>query len=307
MRHSLCFSLCMLLPAVAAAKPAPAFYICAHPDDCFLFMSPNLYDDSANSEQKVVVVYLTSGDAGLSFARKQGKPGYPEARELASLAASRWMADVDKEAIHTKQPQAVVMLHGHPVERFSYANTVSYFLRLPDGNFDGNGFERYGHQSLRKLKSGEISSITPIDGRPAYHGWQDLKGVLSGIFEREAAGEKKITLHIAETDLEKNTNDHSDHTTGATAAMEMLAQRSNIWNDAPCYRVFKHIDYSIAEKPVNLDGEALQNKSGGFAVLTATQRYYLDYHNWDKAHRPYLTRNYYTMMTLPEGCEERAQ
>ena len=303
MRHSLFFSVFTLLPAVAAAKPAPAFYICAHPDDCFLFMSPNLYNDSANSEQKAVVVYLTSGDAGLAFGSKRGMPSYPKARELASLAASRWMADVDTQAIHTKQQQAVITLHGHPVERVSYANTVSYFLRLPDGNFDGNGFARYKHQSLRKLKSGDIASITPIDGRPAYNGWQDLKGVLAAIFAREAAGEKKIVLHIAETDLEKNSNDHSDHTTGASAIMEMLTQRANSGNDASCYRVFKHIDYSIAEKPINLDGEALQNKSGSFAVLTATQRYYLDYHNWDKAHRPYLTRNYYTTMTLPEGCE----
>lgn len=304
MRRYMFFALSAMLPAVAAAKPAPAFYVCAHPDDCLLFMSPNLYDDTANSEQKVVVVYLTSGDAGQAFGKKPAAPGYPYVRERASLEASKWMADIDKEAIRTQQHKTTVTIHGHPIDRISYANTVSYFLRLPDGNFDGNGFQRYGYQSLRKLKSGEIQGITPIDGREAYRSWQDLTGVVSGIVDREAAGETNITLHISEPDTGKNTNDHSDHTTGASGIMEMLTQRTqNGQNATTCYQIYKHIDYAIAEKPVNLDGDALQNKSGGFAVLTAAQRHFLDFHNWDKAHRPYLTRNYYTTATLPQGCE----
>ena len=305
MRYYLPLVLSALLPAVAAAAPAPVFYICAHPDDCILFMNPNLYDDTANAAQKVVVVYLTSGDADHAFSKKNAALAYPNVRELASVEASKWMADVDQEAIRTQQQTNAVSIHGHLVDRVSYARTVSYFLRLPDGNYDGKGFKRYGYQSLRKLKSGEISKITPIDGRAPYTGWQDLTGVLSGILTREAPGVKNMTLHIAEPDTSINTDDHSDHTTGAAGMMELLTQRAQVTDQ--CYRLYKHIDYSIAQKPINLEGEALQNKSGSFAVLTATQRRFLDFHNWDKAHRPYLTRNYYTMTTLPEGCEKAAQ
>jgi len=299
MRSFRLLPLLVLLPAIGWAKPAPVFYVCAHPDDCMLFMNPNLYDDTTQGAAKVVVVYLTSGDAGLPFSKDDDSAPYPYARERASIDATEWMADVDRQPVHTTSQTDVVTIHGHPIERVGYANTASYFLRLPDGNFDGNGFELYGNQSLRKLKSGDISRIAPIDGQVPYANWQELVGVLSGIIARESGDATDVTLHIQEPDTTKNIHDHSDHTTGASGVLEALAQEEA---GDRCYRLYKHIDYSIAEKEPNLEGVGLQNKSGSFAVLTATQRRFLDHHNWDKAHLSYLTRNYYTTETLPAGC-----
>lgn len=297
MRHYLLLLLLILLPAAASAKSGPVVYVCAHPDDCFLFMSPNIYDDITKDADNAVIIYLTSGDAGLTFDKDGASTPYPIVREMASIDATGWAADVGQVPIQAQQKTEEVTIHGHIINRISYVHTVSYFLRLPDGNMDGNGFERYGYQSMQKLKSGDISALTPIDGHVPYAGWQDLVAVLSGILSRETTGEKNVTLHIAEPDVTKNYNDHSDHTTGASAMMEALTQEAG-----KCYRIYKHIDYSITEKTPNLEGIGLQNKSALFAVLTATQRHHLDSYTWDEAHLPYLTRNYYTTEIMPEGC-----
>ena len=306
MRLPFIFILCLLLPALTWAKSAPVFYICAHPDDCFLFMSPNLYDDIAKDAQKVVIVYLTSGDAGLASHTDDATIPYPAVRERASLDATAWISDGGKEPTGAKQETAMVTVHGHSIDRVSYANTVSYFLRLPDGNMDGGGFARYGFQSMRKLHMGELKSVTPIDGQTAYEGWPDMVGVLAGILSRETESDANVTVHIAEPNIAINDHDHSDHTTGARGFLDAMAYLNDKHSSANrCYHLYKHIDYSIAEKPANLEGVALQNKSGSFAVLTATQRHFLDHHNWDAAHLPYLTRNYYTTATLPEDCDKQ--
>ena len=303
MRRYLLLMLLLASPALAWAKSGTALYLCAHPDDCILFMNPNLYDDIAQDAQKVVMVYFTSGDAGLPFSQEAPKISYPYVRELAAIDATAWAADAGKRPISGDERTETVTIHGHDIDRVSYGNTASYFLRLPDGNMQGDGFELYGHESLHKLKTGEIDSITPIDGASAYKNWDDLVQVISGIIAQETTDEKKVTLHIQEPDTAKNTNDHSDHTTGANSVMEALTQRLTA-NADQCYLLYKHIDYAIAEKPANLDGAALQDKSGNFAVLTATQRHSLDHHDWEEGHLAYIARNYYTTATLPNGCDK---
>ena len=304
MRRSLLPLLLVTLPAFAMAKPTTSVYVCAHPDDCILFMNPDLYNDIAGAADKVVVVYLTSGDAGLAFNQEAASLSYPYVREQASIDATEWAASAGKDPITAQQETEVVTVEGHDIDRVSYGNTASYFLRLPDGNFDGNGFELYNHESLRKLKNGDIDSITPIDNSAAYTGWKDVTQVLSGILSRETIGEQHVTLHIQDPDIATNTADHSDHTTGGSGVMEMLNQRLAAEPDG-CYTIYKHIDYSIAQKPMNLEGDALENKSGSFAVLTATERHYLDHHDWQEGHTAYLGRNYYSAGTLPDGCDKQ--
>ncbi len=287
------------LPVFADAKSGTSIYVCAHPDDCILFMNPNLYDDVTHDADKVVTVFLTSGDAGLPFSQEGTTASYPYVREQASVDAMEWMVDAGKSKTTAQLDTEMTEVAGHIIERVSYGNTVTYFLRLPDGNFDGNGFPLYNHESLRKLKAGEIDTMTPVDGEAAYS-WKDMVSVLSGIVTREAGDDKQLTLHIQEPDTSVNTDDHSDHTTTARGMLEALVGDST----GRCNTVYKHIDYSIATKPLNLEGTALQDKSASFAVLTATERHFLDHADWNEGHTAYLTRNYFTTMTLPQGCDK---
>ena len=55
----------------------------------------------------------------------------------------------------------------------------------------------------------------------------------------------------------------------------------------------------------SLEGAALQDKAGSFAVLSATERHFLDHHDWEEGHTAYLTRNYSTTITLPDGCDKQ--
>lgn len=303
MKHLLCaFALLLLasaMPSSAQARSGTSFYVCAHPDDCLLFMNPNLYNDVTTDAEKVVVVYLTSGEAGGLFNREN--PSYARVRELSSIEASDWMADVDVEPVNAEQKVEHLEIAGRKVERVSYAHTVSYLLRLPDGNVDGSGYPSHDGQSLIKLKEGRIDKVVSIDGTATYRNWQDLLAVLSGIIDHEAPEQKAITVHVSEPELSRNPADHSDHVTGASAMVEVLQQRAQA--DAErCTHLYRHIGYSITAKEPNLDVTGLERKAASFAVMSAAQRKYQKFHHWNKTHQRYLPFNYYAEQHLPEGC-----
>ena len=75
--------------------------------------------------------------------------------------------------------------NGHPIYRVSYRNTVSYFLRVPDGNPLGTGYSDTGFQSLKRLADGENNMLSAIDGSTVYHGWSDLIATVRAILDYE--------------------------------------------------------------------------------------------------------------------------
>lgn len=271
--------------------PNTVFYVCAHPDDCILFMNPDMYDDIAHNTDKVVLLYLTSGDAGEMF--KEQPSSYPYARELASVEATKWIADMSGRADGATLKTTKPLINGHRLTRREYAHTVSYFLRLPDGMMMGEGFERTYFQSLHKLETDKTAILSPIDGRAAYKSWQELVDTLSDIVSREAADGENIAVHMDDPDVDENPHDHSDHTTSARAMLESLGNR--------CANIYKHKGYSIAEMSSNIDGEALHNKVASFAVLSAALNRLQGTHNWDSGHIAYLHANYYRA-TLQQGA-----
>lgn len=288
-------------PATAKAARPPVFYLCAHPDDCLLFMGPNLYEDISLGSGKTVIIYLTSGDAGREFMEEGAS--YPYMREQASLEATDWIADIEKETPPSRRESEVLNLDGNIVERVRYARTVSYFLRLPDGGMEGAGFERYGFESMHKLQSGEIPMLRTVDGRPPYADWRRLTGVLAAILARESVNETQITVHVQDSDTVRNPGDHADHRAGAAAMEAVLAQRvATGRQNGTCDVLYRHVGYAIATKDRNITDLELQNKSAAFAVLSATERRYAGVHDWNRAHTVYLPRNYFTVETLPNGC-----
>ncbi|WP_301929310.1 hypothetical protein [Ferruginibacter sp.] len=69
---------------------------------------------------------------------------------------------------------------------WSANTTTAYFLRLPDGNLDGNGFEATGFQRLSKLISVQTDVIETVDHATRYESWSSLLNTLESIISIEA-------------------------------------------------------------------------------------------------------------------------
>lgn len=267
------------------------FYFSAHPDDFTLFMYP--YRDVVLPDARVVFVFVTAGDAGLGKG-PTGKPYYL-ARENGSLRGVRFMADA-KDTTTATPTSGRVTVNGHSIQRTAYKNTVTYFLRLPDGNGDGAGFAGTGNVSLLKLKNSQISRLTAVDGSTSYVGWTDLVTTLKEIVRTQAVGTWNVWLNTHETDLTLNPGDHADHilTGMASEAIQPIL---------PCVNLAYHVGYSTTGL-VNMDADEALNKTGIFANYASgmAEKGYSGA-AWDDVHKSWLRGlNYRILGGNWQGC-----
>src|SRR6266567_8097400 len=111
-----------------------SFYFVAHADDWQLFMDPEVGRDIADKECKVVIVHTTAGDAGLGES-------YWKARESAAIESLLFRNSVDKH-LYCRE-DSCTDAGKKEYFRSEVNNCSCYFLRLPDGAYDGNGFPSY--------------------------------------------------------------------------------------------------------------------------------------------------------------------
>ncbi len=239
-------------PAVTAAPYSTTFYFSAHPDDFMLFMNP--YWDVTLSDVRVAFVFVTAGDAG-GGTLPANQPYYL-GREAGAQRAIRFMADVANSSIATPVFSTVTM-NGHNIYRMAYKNTYAYFLRLPDGNADGSGFPLTGNTSIAKLKSGQITTLTAINGSATYRGWADLVTTVTALVKSQASGSVNVWLNGPDPSPTTNPGDHSDHLT--TGSVVVAAQPT-----LPCVNLALHTGYSIGGLE-NLDIESIENKTSVYA------------------------------------------
>jgi len=270
-----------------------SFYYAAHQDDWQLFMNPSAFEDVVNGAAKTVFIHMTAGDAGLGMSRGGRKHPFYLARENGAETAIRFMADADD--IPARKTVSNIRFNGHPIYRVSYRNTVSYFLRVPDGNPSGAGYSETGFQSLKRLADGANNTLAAIDGSTAYHGWNDLATTLRQImdFERGSAG--NVQLNVAETDPRINPGDHSDHVMTAKAALDAV-------KDLACVRRVYYVDYASARLPENLTENERDMESSVFAVTLAGVLAYdhrVSWHHYDKS---FVGRNYFRVEDAAARC-----
>ena len=209
-------------------------YLIGHQDD-WQFFDGNHAGAALLSGNKTILVYTTAGDAG-------NDSSYWKVRERAANAS-----------IDTIIPAAPwscgrLAFGVHAIHRCTKANTVSYFLRFPDGN-SGDGLG-YGYGSLRRLLLG--TPVTTVDTSTVYTSWSDLITTLKAIVVYEAGG-LPVHLHAPEYDRDLNPGDHRDHTLTGDAAKEISLGMG--WT----YDLF--VGYNIATRPVNLTPEEIAMKT----------------------------------------------
>lgn len=215
--------------------------VVSHTDDDLLFMNPDI-DDAIDRGHCVRTVYLTAGDAGREEA-------YVVEREAGIRAAYAVMAGVPDRWLHNDLAVAGFTIRTLSLE---YAPRVSLsFLGLPDG-IEGAGSERYGHASLARLWSGELSYATSVDGRNRF-GKQSLLEALGGILAHD---HPQVVRTLDPSD--RYGRDHNDHRSSArfaTAAYEH--------SDRTAHHV-SYRGYNISDLPPNLDEGAVHAKWEAF-------------------------------------------
>lgn len=225
-----------------------SFYIVAHADDWQLFMQPNVYEDLVDGHIKVIFIITTAGDAG-------NDETYWRAREEGSNSSIRFCL----------APRSTLRQHSgsgnfneHEVYYSVINNTTSYFLRLPDGNLDSKGFEKYHFESLPKLKDGQITKITAVDQSTTYQGWEDLCKTIEAIIQYESAEVGEVTLNYLNPDIAVNPDDHADHRATGQAIQQTSSAGKFI------KRLF--VGYSVNNTENKLSENHLFWKAGMFAA-----------------------------------------
>jgi len=291
---------CLGLAPTLAAEPARSdkvsFYFAAHEDDWQLFMNPSAFQDVIDGTVRTVFVYVTAGDAGLGSGAAGRKYPLYLARENGARQAVRFMADASK--MPDNDMVSTMSFNGHPIHRVSYQHTVSYFLRVPDGNPLGTGYAHTGFQSLQRLATGDNTTLTAIDGSTTYHGWRDLVDTVSAIISYERGQTGLVKVNVAELDPRINPDDHSDHLMTAKAAIQAAR--------LPCVRLLSYVDYASSKLPENLDAQQRDMESSVFAVtLSGVQA--LDHPtSWQHYNASYVGRNYFRVQKESGSCESMA-
>jgi hypothetical protein len=261
-----------------------SFYFAAHQDDWQLFMNPSAFQDVVNGARKTVFVHMTAGDAGLGMGKGGRRHPFFLARENGAETAIRFMADADD--IPSNRTVSQMPFNGHSIYRVSYRSTVSYFLRVPDGNPNGTGYPGTGFQSLKRLAGAEIDTFAAIDGSTVYHGWSDLVATVRAILDYERGDAPSVQINVAELDARINPNDHSDHLMTAKAALDAA-------RGLGCARRLYYVDYARSHLPENLNSQQRDMESSVFAVTLAGVLA-LDHGTaWHRYDQSYVGRNYF--------------
>jgi GlcNAc-PI de-N-acetylase len=212
-----------------------AFYITAHQDDWQFFRGEQAFADLNTPDARIIFVYTTAGDAAKT-------DGWWEAREEGAIASVR-------RAI-AKSPLTISIekINNHPVTTYSCGNSISYFMRLPDG---------IASQSLSALRDGSISSLTAVDNSTAYNGWDDFCNTLETIVRQETAASSSPNPWINAPDYDRglSPDDHADHKATADALRRFA--------DSFCNRAW-WVTYDIQNRPVNLIDGGFENKKALF-------------------------------------------
>ncbi len=274
-----------------------SFYIVAHQDDWQLFMGRDAWSDMVMPGRKVVIIYLTAGDACSGTGTCGSGVPYYVSRE-SGAKASVFAAKGEPTASTKLEPSsfnAVVWAGNHPVARWEYQNVVQYFFRLPDGRIhfketSGSdcGLDLHDSTYLNFFRRGLIKKLSDIQGNAVYQGWSDLTRCILTLVTREMAASGNC-IHTHEYSPILNRMTHSDHReTGLLAAA--------VGNQLPEVEIFYHVDYFTAEMVENLSVQEKNQESILFAAYNKKKTALGCPSDWSEAVIPWCSANYISRM-----------
>lgn len=213
--------------------------IVAHQDDDLLFISPDILH-YIQTGQEVRTVFITAGDSGRDESYWQGREaGARSAYAVMSDAPDSW---TEKDA----------GIPGHQAPLFSLDQDPGVslvFLRLPDGNLLGQGFEETGSESLQKLWEGGISKIRTVSRSGSYTKDELVDALVH--LASEFGPERVNTLDYVH---EYGDGDHSDHHSTGYFVTEAL----KLYGNEPA--LAGYVGYPVVNKTENVEGADLLDK-----------------------------------------------
>lgn len=231
-----------LSPAVEAPGIDTVATIWAHADDDIIFANPGLAE-SIQGGSTVRAVFVTAGDAGkgLEYAQER-EAGIRAAYDLMRGGTGPW------------EERQITLLSGARVTRFvpeDESRLSITVLRLPDGGLDGQGFAATGGAGLTQLINGDVTSLSPIDGSPAY----DLDRLTATLAELLSASEPRRVSTNVPHESAFARGDHPDHSC-VGSLVRACAPSVGITPAAMSF----FLGYPSQDQPVNVEGELLDAK-----------------------------------------------
>jgi len=282
---------------VSQGYESTLFYTVGHQDDWQLFMNPNAFFDAHVPDAKVVFIYMTAGDANEGTTPAEGgRIPYYLARESGAIAAAQFIGTPPGE-FQARTDLRRVPINGHSIYKVLYNNTVSYFLRLPDGFPKGDG----PSGSLQRLYNYQIPDLTDIEHRNTYT-TEDLIQTLRAIVMEEARGSSNVWANIPnrngipgngrmdDTDLyPSELEDHSDHIYSGRFMYEAIKPISCInWAE------FKGYQTGWDTVAPNLTQEQLIQEAGTWGATVSGLLIQRSARNtFNAGHNKYLGKNYF--------------
>ncbi len=246
-----------VLPIKLADLPRPnchapaIMHIVAHQDDDLLFMNPDVLH-GIKTGHCISSVYLTAGDAGAA-AR------YWLAREQGSEAAYSQMLGTKAVWIQhiARLPGGQLVMVANPSDN---RRITLIFMRLPDGNLQGEGFGVSNHESLASLEAGSLTRIETVDHKSNYDANQLTAG-LAALMHLYKPAEIRTQSNYASVLYP----DHSDHSaTGYFASLAHKQYEAEQYGGNLTVPIKFYIGYPIRQFVPNVSGRDLMAKENAF-------------------------------------------
>ena len=285
------FTIGFLWSFMSLSAQGAKVYVSTHPDDWQLFMNPNAYNDLKNPENKVIFLHTTAGDAGCGT----GCTSYYLAREEGSKRAIRFMYNVINPGMEQgdEMNETQVLVNGHLILRFSYGNAVAYFLRLPDGNLTGIGYPIHDHASLKHFYEGTTPTLFTVDRSTTYSSLDDLVKTISGIIAYETNAADQASFNIADTNVNINPGDHSDHL-HSSLIMQKVARNLGI----KTVRLYE--EYATNSKDQNVFADDFLLCAGTWGATASGLSDYFHNSTWNEGHNIWIGKQYFREVSLDD-------
>lgn len=228
----------MLTPKKSVDLAKLHVFLAPHPDDWQIFMGHFAYDVITSKATQALIILVTAGDHGNDDA-------YWQAREAGSIASVRAAYKLDLWTASPQEVSSTTLVNGKNLSSVKIENTTMVFFRLPDGFLKGAGSATHSSQSLAKLFTGDIPSLTSVDGANSFTK-QDLQATLLDLVHATKAKDtQEVFFHTLDSGYGAKMA-HSDHYYATEFLMNIRKEVQ------PGCNINAYQDYRSQYRPANL-------------------------------------------------------